>query len=87
MPAQGNFFTAMQYMSKDKAVGVLFAFRTHAPDPARIPSIHLRGLEPGARYAIDGFPEVRSGQGWMSVGLRIELNDLQSTVRRIRRQR
>ncbi len=85
LPAQGQNFTAMQYVSKDKAEGVLFAFRVHMPEPARIPPIYLRGLEPAARYAIDGFDGVRSGAAWMNTGLRLELNNGESTVRRIRR--
>ncbi|MCB0054099.1 MAG: alpha-galactosidase, partial [Caldilinea sp.] len=83
LPAQSQDFTAVQYVSKDKAESVLFAFRVHIPEPARIPPIYLRGLEPGARYTIEGFDEVRSGQAWMNLGLRIDLKNGESTVRRI----
>ncbi len=85
LPAQGQDFTAVQYVSKDKAAGVLFAFRVQMPEPARIPPIYLRGLDPDARYAIEGFDEVRSGQAWMNLGLRIDLQNGESTVRRITR--
>jgi len=85
LPAQGQDFTAVQYVSKDKASSVLFAFRVHIPEPARIPPIYLRGLDRDVRYAIDGFDEVRSGQAWMSLGLRIDLKNGESTVRRITR--
>ncbi len=85
LPAQGQEYTAVQYVSKDKAEGVLFAFRVHMPEPARIPSIYLRGLAPDARYTVDGFDEVRSGAAWMNLGLHLELGNGESTVRRIRR--
>jgi alpha-galactosidase len=85
LPAQGQDFTAVQYVSKDKAEGVLFVFRVHLPEPARVPPVYLRGLEPQARYTIDGFDEVRSGAAWMNLGLRFDLGNGESTVRRIRR--
>lgn len=85
LPAQGQDFTAVQYVSKDKAESVLFVFRVHLPEPARVPPVYLRGLEPQARYTIDGFDEVRSGAAWMNLGLRFDLGNGESTVRRIRR--
>ena len=85
LPAQGSTFTAVQYMSKDKQAGVFFAFRTHIPEPVSLAPVYLRGLEPTARYTVDGFPGVRSGQAWMNTGLQLELKDLQSTLRWIRR--
>ncbi|HHY53964.1 MAG TPA: alpha-galactosidase, partial [Chloroflexi bacterium] len=84
LPAQGQHFTAVQYVSKDKAEGVLFVFRVHLPEPARIPPIYLRGLDPEVRYVIDGFDEVRTGAAWMNVGLCFKLGNGDSTVRRIR---
>ncbi|MFN8377572.1 MAG: alpha-galactosidase [Anaerolineae bacterium] len=83
--AQDGAFPAIQYLAKDKSEGVLFAFRTLAPVPASTPPIRLRGLEPEALYQIDGFEEIRSGAAWMHDGLRLELQNFQSTVRRIRR--
>jgi alpha-galactosidase len=85
LPAHDSFFTAVQYVSKDRREGVLFAFRTHVPEPTELPPLTLRGLDPAARYTVEGFPGVRSGQAWMSTGLRFTLQDLQSTVRRIHR--
>jgi hypothetical protein len=32
-------------VSKDKQEGVLFAFRTHIPEPADLPPIYLRGSD------------------------------------------
>lgn len=78
-------FSAVQYVSQDRAEAVLFAFRTHLPPPAQVPPLYLRGLDPDARYMIEGIDEVRSGLGWMRAGLQLELGNFQSTVRRIRR--
>jgi len=82
---QKNNYSAVQYVSKDKSEGVLFAFRTHIPDPFRFPVIHLRGLEPEAMYSIEGFEQPRSGLAWMESGLRVELKNLQSKVMKITR--
>jgi alpha-galactosidase len=83
--AQAHPFSAVQYVSKDRSAGVLFAFRTHLPDPVSLPAIHLRGLDPQARYQIEGFPAARSGLAWMADGVAIQLRDFESTVRRIQR--
>lgn len=82
---QQHAFSAVQYVSKDRQEAVLFAFRTHLPLPAQLPLLYLRGLDPAARYEVEGEPGARSGAAWMQAGLRVELADFQSTVRRIRR--
>jgi alpha-galactosidase len=84
LPAQGSAFTAWQYVSKDRQEAVLFAFRTHMREPAAIPPVYLQGLDPAARYRVQGFNEVRSGQAWMNIGLRLPLGNYESTVRRIK---
>ena len=86
LPAQGQFFTAVQYMSKDKDERHVVCLPAHpcAGTGTHAP-IYLRGAGPNSRYAIDGFPEVHSGQAWMNLGLRLDLHDRQSTVRRITR--
>jgi alpha-galactosidase len=81
--AQDHAFSAVQYVSKDKSEGVLFAFRTHLPRPQSLPPIYLRGLDPNAVYDIDGFGAPRSGAAWMNVGLQLELNNYESAVRLI----
>jgi alpha-galactosidase len=81
---QAGAFSALQYVSKDRSAGVLFAFRTHLPVPADLPPLYLRGLDPESRYEVEGVG-VRSGQGWMRAGLDVKLKDFQSTVRRVRR--
>jgi alpha-galactosidase len=85
LPAQGSTFTATLYVSKAQDAGVLFAFRTHIPEPVDLPPIYLRGLDPAARYTVEGFSGVRSGAAWMNAGLRLTLVDMESTVRRITR--
>jgi alpha-galactosidase len=82
---QETAFSAVQYMSKDRSEGVLFAFRTHIPDPVFLPHIYLQGLDPDARYTIDEVPGIRSGAGWMASGVWFDLHNFESTVRRIRR--
>jgi alpha-galactosidase len=82
---QSHPFSAVQYMSKDRVEGVLFAFRTHLPPPAQLPPLRLRGLDPDARYEVEGVPGARSGLAWMHAGLALELKDFESTVRHIRR--
>jgi alpha-galactosidase len=82
---QAHPFSAVQYMSKDRSEGVVFAFRTHLPPPAQLPPLRLRGLEPDARYEVEGVPGARSGSAWMHAGLTIGLKDFASAIRRIRR--
>lgn len=73
-------------LSKNRAVGVLFAFRTQLPNRLNCRRSICRGLSTQTtRYTVEGFPGVRSGQAWMNTGLRLALADLQSTVRRIQR--
>lgn len=90
---QQHSFSAVQYVSKDRAEAVLFAFRTHQPMPPQVaerlppelPPLYLRGLDPQARYEVEGLAGARSGAAWMHAGLRVELGNFQSTVLRIRR--
>jgi alpha-galactosidase len=82
---QAEPFSAVLYVSKDRSEEVLFAFRTHLRPPAQLPPLSLRGLDPNARYEVEGIGSARSGSAWMQAGLRLELNDFQSTVRRIKR--
>jgi alpha-galactosidase len=82
---QVHGFAAVQYMAKDGAEGVLFAFRTHLVPPVSLPPIHLRGLDPDSLYEVEGIAGAKSGAAWMHGGLRLELKDFESTVRRIRR--
>ncbi len=83
--AQGGAFSAVQYVTKDRGESVLFAFRTHMAFPAQVPPLRLRGLDPSALYEVEGIEGVRSGAAWMHDGMRLELADFQSALRRIRR--
>ena len=81
--AQQNPFSALMYVSKDQKEAVLFAFRTHQPLLPQIepqPPLYPRGLDPQARYAVEGLDQVRSGLGWMRTGIELVLSDYQSTI-------
>ncbi len=82
---QAGSFSAVQYVSKDRSEAALFVFRTWLPEPAQLPPLYLRGLAPEALYQVDGVAQPRSGAAWMQAGLHIELGNLDSTLRRIRR--
>jgi alpha-galactosidase len=83
---QQDAFWGVQYLAKDRSEGVLFVFRSYLPDPAPLPVLRLQGLDPHARYTVDGFASARSGAAWMQNGLRIDLANFTSTLRLIRRQ-
>ena len=78
-------FSAVQYVGKDRSESVLFAFRTHITVPALLPPLYLRGLDPDARYEVEGIEGSRSGLAWMHAGMELALGDFESTVRHIRR--
>ncbi|GHO46126.1 alpha-galactosidase [Ktedonospora formicarum] len=80
---QLHAFSALEYMTKDRSEGALFAFRTQIPNPTELPLLYLRGLDPEARYRVEGFEEIRSGQAWMNVGLQLTLDNFESTILRI----
>jgi alpha-galactosidase len=82
---QENALSAVQYVSKDKTESVLFAFRTHHPEPVMLPPIRLRGLDPAALYSVEGQGESRSGQAWMESGVEVFLGDFDSAVLRIKK--
>lgn len=84
-PPQSHRFSAVQYVARDRSEAVLFAFRTHLPPRAELPPLYLRGLDPEARYEVEGLLGARSGRAWMEAGMRLALGDFESTVRRIRR--
>jgi alpha-galactosidase len=78
-------FSSLMYVSQNKSEAVVFAFRTHMPDPVVLPPIRLRGLEPDALYEIEGQDVARSGAAWMQVGLEVPLSDFSSAVMRLKR--
>ncbi len=76
-------FSSLMYVTADRSEAVVFAFRTHLPDPVQLPPIKLRGLEPNAIYALEGGPDRRSGAAWMRVGLEVTLEDFHSVMLRL----
>lgn len=83
-PQKGPY-SAVQYVSQDKAESVLFVFRVHVPEKYNIPHLYLRGLDPEALYSVEGFEGPRSGLAWMEAGMRVELKNLQSKILKITR--
>ncbi len=82
---QEHAFSALEYLAKDRSEGLLFVFRTHLPDPADLPLLYPRGLEPEARYVIDGLGEPRSGLAWMRIGIQLRLSNFESALIRIQK--
>jgi alpha-galactosidase len=78
-----SFFSSVMYVGFDQSEAVLFAFRTHAPDPVALPPIYLQGLEPEALYKIGEV--IRSGKAWQLVGLELRLTDFSSVMLKITR--
>jgi alpha-galactosidase len=76
-----TYFSSLMYVSKDKSEAVLFAWRTHAPDPVNLAPIHLHGLEPERFYTING--TTRSGMAWQSIGLEVQLSNFSSVMIKI----
>ena len=79
-------FSALQYVSRDQANSVVFAFRTHIARPAILPPLYLRGLDPAATYSIEGYG-TRTGQAWMQAGVRVTLASDFSSVMLVITQR
>lgn len=77
--------SSLIYVLPDKSEAVLFAFRTHLPEPVVLPTIRLQGLEETAIYRVDGLEQVLSGTALMSAGLEVALKDYGSAVLRVRR--
>jgi alpha-galactosidase len=81
---QAHGYSAVQYMGKDDEEGVLFVFRTHLTEPAVLPIIYLRGLQPEWIYEVEGLEGRRSGSAWMEAGLALRLKDDQSALLHIK---
>ncbi len=79
-----NAFSSLMYVTKDQSEAVLFAFRTHLPEPVTLPNIKLAGLEPQSLYEVEGFTGARSGAALMHVGLDVQLQNFRSVVLKIR---
>ncbi len=78
--AQQQAVSALQYVSKDRSESVIFCFRTMLPQPAQLPRLYLRGLEPAACYQDAASGETRSGSAWMHVGIELTLGNFDSQI-------
>jgi alpha-galactosidase len=76
-----SFYSSLMYVNFDQTQAVLFAFRTHAPDPIKLPPLHLTGLKANGLYKIG--ETVRSGLAWHVVGLELQLQDFSSVMLKI----
>ncbi len=82
---QENPVSAVQYVSKDQSESAIFIFRTFISEPAQLPNLYLKGLEPEAIYENVKTHERKSGAGWMYAGIPITLNNLQSIIIHLKR--
>ncbi len=73
--AKGDYFWAVQYQHGGQ--GVVFAFLTHRIDPVEPLRARLQGLDPTARYTLEGFDGARSGAAWMSGAVQLPLGEPQ----------
>lgn len=78
--------SGVQYIRKDKTAGVLFAFLTHRSDFAQPLVLYPHGLDPDAKYRVDGIRGEQSGIAWMRTGITLTLDDYQSVALRIGKQ-
>jgi alpha-galactosidase len=76
---------ALVYVAPDKREALLFAFRSYAPNPSAFPLLHIAGLDPEARYTVEGVDAVRSGRAWERVGLQLALDNFESAMLHIQR--
>jgi alpha-galactosidase len=76
-PRNGSEFSATQTVSRDQSQSVVFLFIHSTREGRLFPRLKLRGLDPGAEYALTsiegraraGTPAVASGAWWMNHGL------------------
>lgn len=79
LPDESNWPAAL-FISRDGSQAVLYYFQIRALINHAIPSVRLQGLDPGARYQVDG-EATYSGAMLMNIGLNyIFKGDLQSRV-------
>lgn len=82
-PSQ-DVISGVQYVSRDQQEAVVFAFRTHHPRYSQKTwRFRLKGLNPNARYTVEGVEGARSGQAWMEDGFALELAEFQSKVLKV----
>lgn len=80
-PSDGSAYSATESVSSDLSHAVLFAFLHSSTEGTPYPTLHLKGLDPDARYRVhplhgklaEFMPSVASGAYWMSVGVDLRL--------------
>ncbi len=77
---QTDPYYAMQYLDATAENGVLFVFRTYAPEPTAPMRVRLRGLQPDRLYRVEDHAVVRSGAAWMADGLTVVLGNFESRL-------
>lgn len=75
--------SALMLVSPQQDEGVLFVYRTYAPQPNNPSALYLRGLNPEARYHIEGLG-TKTGAGWMHTPLSLSLGNFESRLYPIR---
>jgi alpha-galactosidase len=82
--SQENPWCAFAHVAKDKSEAVLFTFRTHHPRKTWAgKTFPVPGLEQDARYRLEGSDLVRTGRGWGTLGVAVELADFESRILRL----
>jgi alpha-galactosidase len=79
-PRNGSEFSATQTVNHDKSQSVFFAFIHSTQEGRGFPLLKLRGLDPGATYALTpiegnaraGTPQSATGSWWMNHGLEMD---------------
>eukprot|EP01117_Protostelium_nocturnum_P008668 TRINITY_DN3112_c0_g2_i11.p1 TRINITY_DN3112_c0_g2~~TRINITY_DN3112_c0_g2_i11.p1 ORF type:complete len:708 (+),score=168.88 TRINITY_DN3112_c0_g2_i11:68-2191(+) len=83
--ASDEGITGVQYVSKDKEESVLFLFRVWISRTIYPSVVLLKGLDPDSFYTVEGETGIRSGLGWANVGITVDIKNLQSSVRKIKK--
>lgn len=88
-PLHGSEHSVTEYVSSPKDQAVVFAFLHSSELGDPYPRIHLRGLDPAARYhfhmmdgsVASGTPDTASGAWWMNAGVQLDLKgDFQASA-------
>ena len=96
-PRNGSEFSATQTVNHDKSQSVVFAFIHSTQEGRLFPRLKLRGLDPGAQYALTPIegkvrvdtPTAASGAWWMNHGLDMDVDfrgDFQAAAFRLDRK-
>jgi len=85
LSAQSPASTSALLILDDQArEGVLFAYRSYAPQPTLPSALRLRGLVPEGRYQVEGLG-CKSGAAWMHSDTLLSLGNFESRLLRVER--